>query len=115
MSTRHRRLPIMVAASNRRWTGPGNKRTLTIGGAAPRLMAYAPGETSSTTERRVQAGPVRGSPWGFSVWPIRAMQSLDFAFMPDRRNRRQIRDFDHLGTPACQPDERSTPLVRQSA
>jgi hypothetical protein len=47
--------------------------------AAP-AMAYAPVNIVHT--ERVQAGPYRVT-LGFSVWPIRAMQSLDFTFMPD--------------------------------
>jgi hypothetical protein len=81
--------------------------TLTIGGAAT-AMAYAPVNIVHT--ERVQAGPY-GVTVGFSVWPIRAMQSLDFTFMPDGG----IADTSGtliISGPGVQPDERSTPLVR---
>jgi hypothetical protein len=52
---------------------------LSLTGAAP-AMAYTPVNVVHT--ERVQAGPY-GVTLGFSVWPIRAMQSLDFTFMPD--------------------------------
>ncbi|GGS30767.1 MULTISPECIES: hypothetical protein [Actinokineospora] len=43
-------------------------------------LAYPPVETVHTEQ--VQAGPYRMTV-GFSVWPLRAMQSLDFSFVPD--------------------------------
>ncbi|MFD0888264.1 hypothetical protein ACFQ08_27305 [Streptosporangium algeriense] len=43
-------------------------------------LAYPPVETVHT--ERVQAGPY-GITVGFSTWPLRAMQSLDFTFTPD--------------------------------
>ncbi|MET7336997.1 hypothetical protein [Nonomuraea sp. NPDC005650] len=57
--------------------------------SAPSAQAYAPAEPEQAyapvevvhTER-VQAGPY-GLTVGFSTWPLRAMQSLDFTFAPD--------------------------------
>ncbi|MGW5053997.1 hypothetical protein [Actinokineospora sp. NPDC004072] len=43
-------------------------------------LAYPPVETVHTEQ--VQAGPYRLAV-GFSVWPLRSMQSLDFSFVPD--------------------------------
>ncbi|RBQ18739.1 hypothetical protein DP939_18900 [Spongiactinospora rosea] len=50
--------------------------------AAPPAAAeeYQPVETVHT--ERVQVGPY-GVTVGFSTWPIRAMRSLDFTFVPD--------------------------------
>ncbi|HKS45418.1 MAG TPA: hypothetical protein VJT49_09940 [Amycolatopsis sp.] len=48
--------------------------------AAPMASAYEPVNMVHT--ERVQAGPY-GLTVGFSVWPLRAQQSLDFTFIPD--------------------------------
>ncbi|MER7132200.1 hypothetical protein [Streptosporangium saharense] len=48
--------------------------------SATPALAYPPVETVHT--ERVQAGPY-GITVGFSTWPLRAMQSLDFTFVPD--------------------------------
>ncbi|MEV8633089.1 hypothetical protein AB0395_15660 [Streptosporangium sp. NPDC051023] len=48
--------------------------------AATPALAYPPVETVHT--ERVQVGPY-GMTVGFSTWPLRAMQSLDFTFVPD--------------------------------
>lgn len=48
--------------------------------APPDASAYEPVNVVHT--ERVQAGPY-GVTVGFSVWPLRAMQSLDFTFVPD--------------------------------
>jgi hypothetical protein len=48
--------------------------------AAPVAAAYEPVNVVHT--ERVQAGPY-GLTVGFSVWPLRALQSLDFTFVPD--------------------------------
>ncbi|WAL69323.1 hypothetical protein ORV05_16620 [Amycolatopsis cynarae] len=48
--------------------------------AAPEASAYEPVNIVHT--ERVQVGPY-GMTVGFSVWPLRAMQSLDFTFIPD--------------------------------
>ncbi|MGX1774141.1 hypothetical protein ACWIGW_18660 [Nocardia brasiliensis] len=53
--------------------------TLSLVAISP-ASAYAPVDIVHT--ERVQAGPY-GLTVGFSTWPIRAMQSLDFTFMPD--------------------------------
>ncbi|MFI5605746.1 hypothetical protein [Amycolatopsis sp. NPDC051903] len=52
---------------------------LLFGFAAP-ASAYEPVNIVHT--ERVQAGPY-GLTVGFSTWPLRAMQSLDFTFIPD--------------------------------
>jgi len=52
---------------------------LLFGSAAP-ADAYEPVNIVHT--ERVQAGPY-GLTVGFSTWPLRAMQSLDFTFIPD--------------------------------
>jgi len=80
---------------------------LSLAGAAP-AMAYAPVKIVHT--ERVQVGPY-GVTVGFSVWPIRAMRSLDFTFMPDGgivgKSGKLL-----LNGPGIKPDERVTPLVR---
>jgi hypothetical protein len=52
---------------------------LTLGAAAP-AMAYAPVDIVHTDT--VQVGPYVVTV-GFSKWPLRALQSLDFTFSPD--------------------------------
>jgi hypothetical protein len=52
---------------------------LLLGLALPAL-AYPPVDVVHA--ERVQAGPY-GITVGFSTWPVRAMQSLDFTFVPD--------------------------------
>jgi hypothetical protein len=52
---------------------------LMLGTAAPAL-AYDPVNIVHT--ERIQAGPY-GITVGFSAWPVKAMQSLDFTFAPD--------------------------------
>jgi hypothetical protein len=52
---------------------------LMLGMAAPAL-AYDPVNIVHT--ERIQVGPY-GMTVGFSTWPLKAMQSLDFTFMPD--------------------------------
>lgn len=52
---------------------------LSVGTAAP-AFAYEPVNIVHT--ERVQAGPYALTV-GFSAWPVRAMQSLDFTFIPD--------------------------------
>ncbi len=80
---------------------------LGLAGAAP-AMAYAPVNIVHT--ERVQAGPY-GVTVGFSVWPIRAMRSLDFTFMPDGgiagKSGRLL-----LNGPGIKSQDHVTPLVR---
>ncbi len=52
---------------------------LLVGSAGP-AAAYEPVRVVHT--ERVQAGPY-GITVGFSTWPVRALQSLDFSFTPD--------------------------------
>jgi len=81
--------------------------TLSLVTAGP-ASAYAPVDIVHT--ERVQVGPYRVTA-GFSVWPIRAMQSLDFTFIPDGgiagKSGRLLIDGS-----GAKPDERNTPLVR---
>jgi len=80
---------------------------LSLAGAAP-AMAYAPVKVVHT--ERVQVGPY-GVTVGFSVWPIRAMRSLDFTFMPDGgiagKSGRLL-----LNGPGFKSQDHVTPLVR---
>jgi hypothetical protein len=80
---------------------------LSLAMAAP-AMAYAPVNIVHT--ERVQAGPYRVTV-GFSVWPIRAMQSLDFTFMPDGGIAGKSGTLTQTG-PGVKADEHVTPLVR---
>ena len=80
---------------------------LSLAGAAP-AMAYAPVKIVHT--ERVQAGPY-GVTVGFSVWPIRAMRSLDFTFMPDGGIAAKSGTL-LLNGPGIKPQNRVMPLVR---
>jgi hypothetical protein len=80
---------------------------LSLAGAAP-AMAYAPVNIVHT--ERVQAGPYPVTV-GFSVWPIRAMKSLDFTFMPDGGIAGKSGTL-LLNGPGIKPQDRVTPLVR---
>jgi hypothetical protein len=76
-------------------------------GAAP-AMATTPVNIVHT--ERVQAGPYAVTV-GFSVWPIRAMRSLDFTFMPDGGIAGKSGTL-LLNGPGIKPQDRVTPLVR---
>jgi len=80
---------------------------LSVVAAAP-AMAYAPVDIVHT--EHVQAGPY-GITVGFSVWPIRAMQSLDFTFLPDGGIAGKSGSLT-LNGPGVKSDEHVTPLVR---
>jgi hypothetical protein len=80
---------------------------LCLAGAVP-AMAYAPVDIVHT--ERVQAGPY-GVTLGFSVWPIRAMQSLDFTFLPDGGIAGKSGTL-LMGGPGIKSGENVTPLVR---
>jgi hypothetical protein len=80
---------------------------LTLAGAAP-AMAYTPVDIVHT--EHVQAGPY-GVTVGFSVWPIRAMQSLDFTFMPDGGIAGKSGTLLETG-PGIKAADTSKPLVR---
>ncbi len=77
---------------------------LTAGPAA----AYAPVDIVHT--ERVQAGPYTVTV-GFSTWPIRAMRSLDFVFMPDGGIAGKSGELTVKG-PGVFRGERTNPLVR---
>jgi hypothetical protein len=80
---------------------------LVLGTASPAL-AYQPVNVVHT--EHVQAGPYAITV-GFSTWPIRALQSLDFTFMPDGGVNGLSGNLIQNG-PGIQPDQQSTPLVR---
>ncbi|MBF6327618.1 hypothetical protein [Nocardia transvalensis] len=77
---------------------------LTAGPAA----AYAPVNIVHT--ERVQAGPYTVTV-GFSTWPIRAMRSLDFTFVPDGGIVGKSGKLTVKG-PAIRRGEHTSPLVR---
>ncbi len=81
--------------------------TLSFAGVAP-AMAYAPVNIVHT--EHVQAGPYSVTV-GFSVWPIRAMQSLDFTFLPDGGIAGKSGTLLMNG-PGVKSDEHTRPLVR---
>ncbi|MFD0360199.1 hypothetical protein ACFQZZ_01905 [Nocardia sp. GCM10030253] len=81
--------------------------TLSLVAIAP-ASAYAPVDIVHT--ERVQAGPY-GITVGFSAWPIRAMKSLDFTFMPDGSIADKSGTLRVAG-PAIKPGRRAAPLVR---
>jgi hypothetical protein len=97
MITRTRRLAVTALMM----TG------LCLAGATP-AIAYTPVGIVHT--ERVQAGPY-GVTLGFSTWPIRAMRSLDFTFIPDGGIAGKSGTL-HLDGPGVQSDEHVTPLVR---
>jgi hypothetical protein len=76
--------------------------------AAGPALAYPPVDIVHT--EHVQAGPY-GVTLGFSTWPIRAMQSLDFTFMPDGGIAGKSGTL-YLDGPGVKADEQVTPLVR---
>jgi hypothetical protein len=80
---------------------------LTVVGAAP-AMAYAPVNIVHT--EHVQAGPYSVTV-GFSTWPIRAMQSLDFTFTPDGGIAGKSGSLIQTG-PGIKSADHTTPLVR---
>ncbi|MEU7768127.1 hypothetical protein AB0B25_23825 [Nocardia sp. NPDC049190] len=81
--------------------------TLSLLAVAP-ASAYAPVDIVHT--EHVHAGPYEVTV-GFSVWPIRAMKSLDFTFMPDGGIADKSGKL-HLAGPGIRPGRRDTPLVR---
>jgi hypothetical protein len=81
--------------------------TASVATAAP-AVAYAPVNIVHT--ERVQAGPY-GMTVGFSTWPIRAMQSLDFTFMPDGGIAGKSGTLTRNG-PGVKPAEHYTSLAR---
>ncbi|WP_103354899.1 hypothetical protein [Amycolatopsis sp. CA-128772] len=74
--------------------------------AAP-ANAYEPVNIVHT--ERVQAGPY-GLTVGFSTWPLKAMQSLDFTFIPDGGIEDKSGRLTMLGPGGAQ--RRAQPLVR---
>lgn len=80
---------------------------LVLGTASPAL-AYQPVAIVHT--EHVQAGPYDVTV-GFSKWPLRAMQSLDFTFVPDGGIAGLSGTLIQTG-PGVPSDEQSTPLVR---
>ncbi|HEY4019850.1 MAG TPA: hypothetical protein VGM75_14245 [Pseudonocardiaceae bacterium] len=80
---------------------------LAMFGAAP-AMAYAPVDIVHTEQ--MQAGPYTVTV-GFSTWPIRAMRSLDFTFMPNGGIADKSGSLIMQG-PGVQFGDRISPLVR---
>ena len=80
---------------------------LSFAGASPAL-AYAPVDIVHTEHVRV--GPYYLTV-GFSVWPLRAMKSLDFTFMPDSGIGGKSGTLTMTG-PGVKEDDRVGPLVR---
>ncbi|HEY0812000.1 MAG TPA: hypothetical protein VGE11_01865 [Pseudonocardia sp.] len=81
--------------------------TLGIITAGPAL-AFTP--VDIVHAEQVKAGPYTLTV-GFSVWPIRAMQSLDFTFAPDGGIAGKSGTLTMDG-PGVKPDEHVRPLVR---
>ncbi|MFQ6397451.1 hypothetical protein ACLMAJ_28875 [Nocardia sp. KC 131] len=81
--------------------------TLSLVTIAP-ASAYAPVDIVHT--ERIQAGPY-GVTVGFSTWPLRAMKSLDFTFLPDGGIADKSGTLRVTG-PAIKPGRRAGPLVR---
>lgn len=82
---------------------------LMLGMAVPAL-AYDPVNIVHT--ERVQVGPY-GMTVGFSTWPVKAMQSLDFTFMPDDGIEGKSGTFAMtMGDKAGDKTGRGGPLVR---
>jgi hypothetical protein len=71
-------------------------------------MAYAPVGIVHT--EHVQAGPYDVT-LGFSTWPIRAMQSLDFTFVPAGGIAGKSGSL-RMDGPGIEDEQRRTPLVR---
>ncbi|GAA5056370.1 hypothetical protein [Nocardia callitridis] len=92
-----RRLGVLVLAAV----------TLSLVAVGP-ASAYAPVGVVHT--ERVQAGPY-GLTVGFSTWPVRAMQSLDFTFMPDGGIADKSGTL-RLSGPAIKRGRAENPLVR---
>lgn len=78
---------------------------LLLGSAAPAL-AYEP--VNVVHAETVQAGPYKLTV-GFSTWPLKALQSLDFSFAPEAGSR-PLRQADGAG--AGDDREYPRPLVR---
>ncbi|WP_405162612.1 hypothetical protein OG203_41125 [Nocardia sp. NBC_01499] len=81
--------------------------TLSLVAVGP-ASAYAPVDVVHT--ERVQVGPYAMTV-GFSTWPIRAMKSLDFTFMPDGGIDGKSGTIQIEG-PAFHGWKRAAPLVR---
>jgi hypothetical protein len=80
----------------------------------PSLVAIAPASAYAPVDivhtERIQAGPY-GVTVGFSTWPLRAMKSLDFTFLPDGGIADKSGTLRVTG-PAIKPGRRAAPLVR---
>jgi hypothetical protein len=81
--------------------------TLSLATAGPAL-AYAPVDTVHTEHVKVGLYDVTV---GFSAWPIRAMQSLDFTFSPDGGIAGKSGQLI-LNGPGVRADRHITPLAR---
>ncbi|WP_228001827.1 hypothetical protein [Nocardia australiensis] len=81
--------------------------TLSLVAMSP-ASAYAPVDIVHT--ERVRVGPYDVTV-GFSTWPIRAMKSLDFTFMPEGGIADKSGTL-RLAGPAIRPGRKAAPLVR---
>jgi hypothetical protein len=88
-------IPVVLAA------------VLALFGAVP-AFAYAPVDIVHTEQ--VQVGPYTLTV-GFSTWPIRAMRSLDFTFMPDGGIAGKSGTLILRG-PGFEDGDKGSPLVR---
>jgi hypothetical protein len=82
--------------------------TIVGGAAAAPASAYAPVNIVHTEQVRVGPYPMTV---GFSTWPLRAMQSLDFTFIPDSGIAGKSGTLTQAG-PGIEPGDDHTPLVR---
>ncbi|GAB7039434.1 MULTISPECIES: hypothetical protein [Catenuloplanes] len=82
--------------------------TVVLVAAPAPAYAYEPVEVVHT--ERVQAGPYAITV-GFSRWPVRAMQSLDFSFIPDGGLTGKSGTLEQIG-PGIEDDDVVTPLAR---
>lgn len=94
----HRRRPLLATAA---------AAFLLFVSSAP-AHAYEPVGVVHTEQ--VQAGPYRMTV-GFSEWPLRAMQSLDFTFAPDSGISGKSGDLT-IDAPGMEADDAESELVR---
>ncbi len=114
---RSSRSPLLLAVASASRCVRDHARRLVLAAAAALSLvavstapaaAYAPVGIVHT--ERVQAGPYTVTV-GFSEWPLRAMQSLDFTFAPDGGVAGKSGTLT-LDGPGLDADDRETPLSR---
>jgi hypothetical protein len=99
---------MMIAVWGRRVAAAAVAAVATLALAAPAL-AYPPVDIVHTEQ--VTAGPYHVTV-GFSTWPIRAMRSLDFTFLPDGgiAGKSGTLSITRAGGPANSGGERTAPV-----